>query len=98
MARIKQHIFIRDEAGVVHSFGPGVDVPVWASRQITNPDVLDQESEEVTDPSVKPPKAGKGATVEAWAAYAGHIGMTVPEDAERGDIIALVEAHEDTQK
>ena len=40
---------------------------------------------------VAPPKAGRGSSVDAWRAYATRLGVNVPYDAGRDDIIALVE-------
>lgn len=37
MAALTMHVSVRDEKGVMQSFGPGGDVPEWAARQITNP-------------------------------------------------------------
>lgn len=39
----------------------------------------------------EPPRAGRGSGVDAWATYARSIGITVPDDATRDDIIALVD-------
>lgn len=37
-----------------------------------------------------PPRAGPGSGVEAWRAYANSLGIDVPEDRGRDDIIADV--------
>lgn len=39
----------------------------------------------------EPPRAGKGSGRDAWAAHARDLGITVPDDAGRDDIIALVD-------
>lgn len=39
-----------------------------------------------------PPRAGRGASKDAWAKYAEARGVTVPADASRDDIIAAVDA------
>lgn len=41
-----------------------------------------------------PPKAGVGSGRDEWAAHAEVIGVPVPEDATRKDIIAAVENKE----
>lgn len=43
-------------------------------------------------PSVEPPRAGRGSSREAWAAYAATVGVTVGADDTRDDIIAAVDA------
>lgn len=40
-----------------------------------------------------PPKAGPGSGGDAWIAYARQLGLTVADDAPRGDVIEAVEAH-----
>jgi len=40
----------------------------------------------------QPPRGGAGATEEAWREYATGVGIEVPEDAGRDDIVALVDA------
>lgn len=41
----------------------------------------------------EPPRAGPGSGVEAWSAYAKDLGIEVPADAKRDDVIELVEQH-----
>lgn len=41
-----------------------------------------------------PPRSGAGASRDAWAAYAGQLGLTVPADMSRDDIIAMVDQQE----
>lgn len=90
------------ENGVVHSFLPGDDVPEWAVKRITNPNVWApveapaQDPEPVfvpaeDDPSGAPPKSGSGASRQAWADYAESKGVEVDADWKREDIIAAVE-------
>lgn len=38
-----------------------------------------------------PPKAGKGSGEDAWHAYAAAIGVEVPADTSRDDVIAAIE-------
>lgn len=45
------------------------------------------------DELTEPPRAGRGSGIATWVAYAGAIDLEVPEGASRGDVIALVDAH-----
>lgn len=40
-----------------------------------------------------PPRAGRGSGVDAWKAYAKGLGLDVPDDAQRDDIVELVDQH-----
>lgn len=40
----------------------------------------------------EPPRAGRGSSEDAWREYATGLGIDVPNDAGRDDIIALVDA------
>lgn len=40
----------------------------------------------------EPPRAGRGSSEDAWREYATSLGIDVPADAGRDDIIALVDA------
>jgi hypothetical protein len=44
------------------------------------------------DGSEAPPRTGRGSGADAWREYATGLGIEVPEDAGRDDIVALVEA------
>lgn len=58
----------------------------------TPEDSVGAPDDEVTSNADIPAKSGPKATVDAWLAYAGQHGVTVPEDATRKDIIAAIEA------
>jgi hypothetical protein len=45
------------------------------------------------NPHGLPPKAGSGSGLDAWVAKATELGITVPENPSRGDVIELVEQH-----
>lgn len=49
------------------------------------------EEPEVSGPE-EPPRAGRGSGLEAWSDYATALGLNVPEDATRDDVIELVDA------
>jgi hypothetical protein len=87
MARLVKHVSLRDDTGNVVSFGPGEDVPEWASKRITNPAVWEggEAPESVaggdtggSDGSAAggtlepPPRGGAGGGRDAWAEYASH--------------------------
>ncbi len=42
--------------------------------------------------SEPPPRSGPGSGTHAWAVYADEHDVAVPDDADRGDIIAALEA------
>ena len=52
----------------------------------------DDRSAEADDES-EPPRGGAGSGKDVWRKHAEGLGITVPADAEREDIIALVDAH-----
>ena len=103
-------VHVTDEAGEVHILAPGKKVPEELAKLITNPkawasgDASSEETEEQSSSTaggstagsapVKPPVAGSGSGKEAWAEYATAVGITVPDDANKGDIVALVADHE----
>lgn len=41
---------------------------------------------------VEPPRNGAGSGRDAWAGYAKHLGLEVPDEASRDELIALVDA------
>lgn len=41
----------------------------------------------------QPPRAGRGSSLEAWTAYATHLGVAVPESATRDEVIELALDH-----
>lgn len=95
--RINAHVFLRDASGVVHSFGPDQDIPKWAAKEITNKDLIvdNDKDDEPADPSVKPPTSGRGSGIDAWKAYATHIGAEFDDTvSSRDEIIALALAKE----
>lgn len=42
----ESRVYVLDDSGEVHSFDPGDDVPDWAAKKITNPDVWDADHAE----------------------------------------------------
>ncbi len=83
------HAHAVDDKGNVQSqvFGPDDEVPSWAQKAITNPDVWDGEADE---PSVLEAPAGN-ASRDKWAAYAEQEGVEVEDDMTRDDIKAAVD-------
>ena len=83
-------VFVADEDGRQKALLPGAEPTAKEREQITNPDVWEEESSAA--PAGEPPRGGAGVTTEAWATYAHVLGVTVPEDASRDEIIAAVDA------
>lgn len=84
------HAVERDDKGNTTQsavFGPDDDVPSWAQKAITNPDVWDGEADE---PTTLEAPAGN-ASREKWAAYAEQEGVEVEDDMTRDDIKAAVD-------
>lgn len=92
------HAHAVDSDGNVQSqvFGPDDDVPSWARKAITNPDVWDDgeddgEDDESDEPTVLERPAGN-ASREDWAAFAAQEGVEVNDNMKRDDIKAAVDA------
>lgn len=80
--------------GVTQSFMPGDEVPEWAAKLITNPNVLavdDAEDEPSGSSDAPPPRYGKGSAQKVWAAYAAAHGLEVDVDTPRDEIIGACE-------
>lgn len=76
-------------AGGVSGAGPEAD-PGTASGAA---DAAEDAAEgPVAGEQVEPPRAGRGSSRDAWAAYAATVGVTVGADDTRDDIIAAVDA------
>lgn len=72
-------------------FKAGDSPPDEFAEQITNPKAWGKsEPAPDADPDGPPPKTGQGSGVDKWKAFAESKGITVPEDAKRDDIVALV--------
>jgi hypothetical protein len=78
-------------------YDPGMDVPDAVASKWTNPDIVWDGDAPVSadepDSGGEPPRSGKGSSTEAWQKYAASLGVEVPEDASRDDIVAAVDAH-----
>lgn len=73
----------------------GTVPPPEVAKAITNPDAWEDSTPpaaEESDDAEEPPRSGKGSGEDAWRAYAERLGINVPDDASRDDIIALVDA------
>jgi hypothetical protein len=102
MAKLNTHVTVHDENGAPFTFGPDVELPEWAARKISNPNVWDgdapvfeEEPEEEIDEADEnePARSGRGSGLPVWQAYAKSLDITFPEDADRNAIIALVDEH-----
>jgi len=90
VARLTTFVHVHGDDGVTHVFGPDSTVPAWVREAVTNPNAWDG-AVAPSEAAAVPPRAGKGSGLTVWSAYADSIGITVPEDATREDIIALVD-------
>ena len=100
--QLAAYVHVTDDRGASHGFGPGDDVPAWAAAKITNPDAWSADdpepAEEPDSPEpdldgvVPPPMGGAGSGVAEWLAYAGSLGVEVPEESrsKRDDVIAVL--------
>ncbi|MCC3333587.1 hypothetical protein [Nocardia abscessus] len=105
MSRLNVYVYVTDDMGTVHAFGPDHVVPDWARNKITNPNVwadaekaadesaaIDSADEPATEnPDGPPPQGGPGASRQKWADYASAHGVEVEADWKREDIIAACE-------
>lgn len=89
------------------AYGPHSDLSAEQAARITNPlawaddpPASDEPAPATPDPGtpatsaavpVPPPRAGKGSSVEAWAAFARLHHIEVPADADRAAIIEACE-------
>lgn len=88
MAKLRNTVIVNGVA-----YEPGTTPPKEIAEQITNPAAWDDEVVTTADPATEePPRAGAGSTTEAWRTYATNLGLDVPDDAGRDDIIAAVDA------
>src|SRR4051812_22314689 len=99
--RLAVHVYALNDDLEVVWFGPDDDVPAWAAKQISNPDAwetppsgvkLEDGAADDGDAAEEPPMGGAGSGRAEWAAYAEGLGIEVPEDAGRDDIVELVHA------
>lgn len=92
------------------SYLAGSEPPPDVAKLITNPDAWDGDPEPVkasrrrggkpatsAGGSEEPPRGGEGSGVDEWRAHAEKLGLEVPEDAGRDDIVALVDAHNSSE-
>lgn len=90
------HAVATDKDGNLLSqvFGPDDDVPAWARKAITNPDVWgdgeDDDEPDENESTVLERPAGN-ASREDWAAYAEQEGVELEPDMKRDDIKAAVD-------
>jgi hypothetical protein len=53
MAGLKVHVHVLDDQGQTHIFGPADDVPDWAAKTITNPNVWDEADDKPAKPETQ---------------------------------------------
>lgn len=97
VAKLKENTVVTGRDGSAVSLLAGQDVPRWAAKQVGD-HLVDKkagtDSGSSSGDNAEPPRGGEGATEEAWREYATGLGIEVPEDAGRDDIVALVDAHQ----
>lgn len=101
MPVLNSTVIVRDDNFVSHVFLAGEEPPKWAVDKISNPDVWETHSitkpsapaaqnalevDAVDEPVKIPPKAGRGSSAKAWAAYAAANGFAVESDATASEI------------
>ena len=93
-------VLTHPETGTPVSLLKGQEIPDWAEGLVgdhlmvgNGSDAAATASGTVT-PDQKPPTSGKGSGLEAWQKYATDNGIAYPEDANRDEIIAAVDAHD----
>jgi len=101
MAATKVFVTVHDENGAPHTFEPGSEVPDWAARKISNPNVWDGDAPVFDDENPEgdlseddvdePARSGRGSGLPVWKAYAASLDIEVPDDASRDDVIKLVD-------
>jgi hypothetical protein len=106
--RVEKNEQGREYVAETRVFGPDDKVPAEWAKLITNPAAWDggeppksadagdgdaPASADEPDGGGEPPRSGKGSSTEAWQKYAASLGVEVPEDASRDDIVAAVDAH-----
>lgn len=92
-------VLTHPETGAPVSLLKGQEIPDWADglvgdHLIEGNDDDASSSEATVTPDQKPPTSGKGSGLEAWQKYADDKGITYPEGANRDEVIAAVEAHD----
>lgn len=92
MPELMRHVALFDDKGILYQFGPGDDIPSWARKKITNPNVWDGELDDDEGGSDgPPPKSGKGGGIRAWRKYAEDNGVDVDGLDSPEEVIAAVE-------
>jgi hypothetical protein len=96
VSKLNTFVTVHSVDGEPFTFGPSDELPTWAEKAISNPNVWaeapEAEAETPEGADGEPPRAGAGSGLDAWKAYAAAQGIQVPDDAKREDIFALVDA------
>jgi hypothetical protein len=79
--------------------GVGEPAPETAGAEVDASSTMSASAPASPAPAAKdgperPPEHGHGATAQAWRDYAGAVGIKIPDDASRGDVIAAVQKYE----
>ncbi|WP_395705146.1 hypothetical protein [Rhodococcus ruber] len=97
-ARLVTTVYVHDEDGQTHIFGPRDDVPDWARERITNPGVW---SAAVAEAPVAVVASSEGEPSDEWklaelAAYAKRHGIDLGDAKRKADILSMIEEHRDS--
>lgn len=97
-ARLVTTVYVHDEDGQTHIFGPGHDVPDWAQARITNPGVWGAP---VAEPPVGTAAFPEGEPSDEWkladlVAYAKQHGIDLVDAKRKSDILSTIEEHRDS--
>ncbi|MEV6432577.1 hypothetical protein [Nocardia sp. NPDC051463] len=66
MSRLVCYVYVADDGGSVHAYGPDDHVPAWAREKITNPNVWDSQTVAVVIGA-----GGGGGTLDATVSGGG---------------------------
>ena len=81
--RLTAYVHLRDENGVLCSYGPSDTVPAWAAKQITNPDAWEGQDDATS------PEPAEDAPAPAADLAAGPNGTSDGEPAPEEDAPAV---------
>ena len=79
-----------------HKAGDTLDVTPGVAAQLIASEHAEIVGEEPGSGG-EPPRSGKGSGIDKWKQYAESKGLTVPDDADRDTIIALVDTEIDDE-
>lgn len=94
-ARLAVGVVVRGPDGGPRYLAAGEELPDWATALVDPSRLKEAPPAPAPAPAPKvdpPPRSGAGSSTDAWANYAETMGVQVPLDAERKEIIAALDA------